>query len=271
MKIDLSKPVEDVSLVGSLNQIKHVIAVMSGKGGVGKSTTTALIASTLAQSGFKVGILDADITGPSQPRMFGLKSPGLTGTMFGITPAQTRTGIKMISTNFMLPEEDDPVVWRGPILAGAVKQFWEETNWEDLDYMVVDLPPGTGDVPLTVLQSLPVDGLVVVSSPQELAYMVVKKAVKMANKMNIPILGIIENMSEAVCPHCGETLNLFGPSQGEAVARQLGLFFLGKIPWDMSLNQLVDQGLVEQYRTAAVTDIIEKIISKLENDPATLS
>lgn len=264
MKIDLNQPAEEESLVGALNDVKYVIAVMSGKGGVGKSTTTALIASTLAQSGYKVGILDADITGPSQPRVFGIKGKSLTGTVFGITPVLTNTGIKMISTNFMLPEEDDPVVWRGPLLAGAVKQFWEETDWQELDYLVVDLPPGTGDVPLTVLQSLPVSGLVIVSSPQELAYMVVKKAVKMATKMQIPILGLIENMSEAICPHCGEIMKLFGASQGEEVARNLGLTFLGKLPLDIRLNELVDKGLVEQYRSDALAAIVEKILAQLE-------
>jgi Mrp family chromosome partitioning ATPase len=265
MEINMSEPAADITLVGSLNNIKHVIAVMSGKGGVGKSTATALIASTLAKSGFRVGILDADITGPSQPRAFGIQSQGLNGTMFGLTPLLTRSGIKMISTNLMLKEEDDPVIWRGPLLAGAVKQFWEETDWQDLDFLVVDLPPGTGDVPLTVLQSLPVNGLVIVSSPQDLAYMVVKKAVKMATQMQIPILGLIENMSEVVCPHCGEMLKIFGESQGETVAKKIGIKFLGKLPWDVHLNQLVDQGLVEQYQSTEVDAIVEKIVAQLED------
>lgn len=262
MEIKLSESGEEQTLVGSLNNIKHVIAVMSGKGGVGKSTVTALIASTLVKSGFRVGILDADITGPSQPRAFGIKSQGLTGSMFGITPIETSSGIKMISTNFMLNEEDDPVIWRGPLLAGAVKQFWEETDWQDLDYLVVDLPPGTGDVPLTVLQSLPVDGLVIVSSPQDLAYMVVKKAVKMATQMQKPILGLIENMSELICPKCGEPLKIFGESQGESVSLKMGIDFLGSLPWDIGLNQLVDKGQVEEYSSAAMSAIVEKIIVK---------
>lgn len=265
MEIKLSEPASEATLVGSLNNIRHVIAVMSGKGGVGKSTATALIASTLAKSGYRVGILDADITGPSQPRAFGLQSQGLSGTMFGLTPLQTSSGIKVISINFMLKSEDDPVVWRGPMLAGAVKQFWEETDWQDLDYLIVDLPPGTGDVPLTVLQSLPVAGLVIVSSPQELAYMVVKKTIKMATQMQIHILGLIENMSEVVCPHCGENLKIFGESQGEMVTQKLGLNFLGSLPWDVRLNQLVDQGLVEQYQSAAVDAIVEKIVAQLED------
>jgi Mrp family chromosome partitioning ATPase len=230
MRIEMPEPEAEQTLVGSLNSINNVIAVMSGKGGVGKSTVTALLASTLAKSGFKVGILDADITGPSQPRAFGLKNPGLTGTEFGITPVLSRSGIKMISTNFMLKEEDDPIIWRGPLLAGAVKQFYEEVDWQELDYLVVDLPPGTGDVPLTVLQSIPVDGLVIVSSPQDLAYMVVKKAVKMAEKMQKPILGLIENMSELICPECGKTLQIFGESQGESTAQKMGIDFLGSLP-----------------------------------------
>jgi ATPases involved in chromosome partitioning len=264
MEIRLPEKEEEQTLAGTLNDIRHVIAVMSGKGGVGKSTVTALIASALAKSGYKVGILDADITGPSQPKAFGIKSQGLTGSMFGITPLLSRSGIKMISTNFMLKEEDDPVIWRGPILAGAVKQFWEETDWQDLDYLVVDLPPGTGDVPLTVLQSLPVDGLVIVSSPQDLAYMVVNKAVKMASRMEKPILGLIENMSEVICPHCKEPLKIFGESKGQAVSEKMGIDFLGSLPWDTNLNALVDHGQVEQYNSAAINAIIEKIIAKME-------
>ena len=253
-------------LLGSLNQVERVIAVMSGKGGVGKSTVTALLASTLARSGYRVGILDADITGPSQPRAFGVQSSELKASQFGMEPPRTLTGIKLISINFMLPHEDDPVVWRGPLLAGAVKQFWEEVNWEDLDYLIVDLPPGTGDVPLTVLQSIPVDGLVVVSSPQDLALMVVKKAVKMAGKMNVPILGLIENMSEVVCPHCGNHLRIFGDSRGEKAAQEMEIEFLGCLPWDPRLTEMVDEGRVEEYRLPEVDQIVERIASKVEGD-----
>jgi Mrp family chromosome partitioning ATPase len=265
MEINMNSPGPgaEQSLVGSLNNIGRVIAVGSGKGGVGKSTVTALIASALAKSGFRVGILDADITGPSQPRAFGIKSQGLKGSMFGLAPEETRSGIKMISTNFFLQEEDDPVVWRGPLLAGAVKQFWEETDWQDLDYMVVDLPPGTGDVPLTVLQSLPVDGLVIVSSPQNLAHMVVNKAVKMAGKMNKPVLGLIENMSELICPHCSEPLKIFGESQGELTAQNMGIDYLGSLPWDTRLNDLVDHGQVEEYYSNELAGIVEKIVDKM--------
>lgn len=253
-------------LLGSLNQVERVIAVMSGKGGVGKSTVTALLASTQARSGYRVGILDADITGPSQPRAFGVQSSELKASQFGMEPPRTLTGIKLISINFMLPHEDDPVVWRGPLLAGAVKQFWEEVNWEDLDYLIVDLPPGTGDVPLTVLQSIPVDGLVVVSSPQDLALMVVKKAVKMAGKLNVPILGLIENMSEVVCPHCGNHLRIFGDSRGEKAAQEMEIEFLGCLPWDPRLTEMVDEGRVEEYRLPEVDQIVERIASKVEGD-----
>jgi len=254
---------EDKALLGSLNQIGHVIAVMSGKGGVGKSSISALLASALARSGAKVGILDADITGPSQAKAFGVTSSGLTGSQFGITPMATACGIKLMSINFFLPNEDDPVIWRGPMLSGAVKQFWEEVDWQDLDYMVVDLPPGTGDVVLTVLQTIPVNGLVIVSSPQDLALMVVKKAVKMAAKMNIPILGLVENMSHAICPHCGEELQIFGESQGKAAAQEMGIDLLGCLPWDVKLNQSIDQGRAEDYQSMEIDRIVENIKRKM--------
>lgn len=270
--VDDQKPVTgqvidtEKMLLGSLNQVDRVIAVMSGKGGVGKSTVTALIASTLARSGYRVGILDADITGPSQPRAFGIQSSELRASQFGMEPPRTLTGIKLISINFMLPHEDDPVVWRGPLLAGAVKQFWEEVNWEDLDYLIVDLPPGTGDVPLTVLQSIPVDGLVIVSSPQDLALMVVKKAVKMAGKLNVPILGLIENMSEVVCPHCGNHLRIFGDSRGEQAAQEMKIEFLGCLTWDPRLTKMVDEGRVEEYHLSEVDQIVGRIASKVQGD-----
>lgn len=254
---------EDKALLGSLNQIGHVIAVMSGKGGVGKSSISALLASALSRSGAKVGILDADITGPSQAKAFGVSGLGLTGSQFGITPMVTVGGIKIMSINFFLPNEDDPVIWRGPMLSGAVKQFWEEVDWQDLDYMIVDLPPGTGDVVLTVLQTIPVDGLVIVSSPQELALMVVKKAVKMAAKMNISILGLVENMSHAICPHCGEELNIFGESQGQAAAQEMEIDFLGCLPWDMKLNESIDQGRAEEYKSMEIDRMVENIKGKL--------
>jgi Mrp family chromosome partitioning ATPase len=252
------------TLVGSLNNVRNVIVVMSGKGGVGKSSVTGLIAANLARAGKRVGVLDADITGPSQPRAFGIPSDiGIKATDYGLIPPQTQLGIKIMSINFFLPNEDDPVVWRGPMLAGAVKQFWNEVDWGDLDYMVVDLPPGTGDVPLTVMQSLPVNGIVIVSSPQDLAFMVVKKTIKMARKMEIPILGLVENMSYAVCPHCNEKLEIFGHSQGLQVSKDSQIDFLGGLPWDMSLNTLVDTGKIEDYNSQDIKSIVEKIFLKL--------
>ncbi|MGI5912244.1 MAG: Mrp/NBP35 family ATP-binding protein [Syntrophomonadaceae bacterium] len=255
--------VQEKSLVGSLNNIKNVIAVMSGKGGVGKSSVTGLIASSLIRQGKKAGILDADITGPSQPRAFGIINYHLKSSDYGIIPAVSKSGIKMISINFFLPREDDPVIWRGPMLAGAVKQFWEEVDWRDLDYLVVDLPPGTGDVPLTVMQSLPVNGIVIVSSPQDLAFMVVKKTIKMTQKMNIPIIGLIENMSFALCPHCGDKIELFGKIQGEKVSAESGIDFLGGLPWDTKLNTLIDEGKIEEYSSFEVEQIVKSINDKL--------
>lgn len=229
-----------------LSQIDRLVAVMSGKGGVGKSSVTALLAVRLSRQGFRVGIMDADITGPSIPRMFGVREqPASLG--FGILPVRTRTGISIMSLNLLLPHEDDPVIWRGPLIAGAVRQFWTDVAWGELDYLLVDLPPGTGDAPLTVMQSLPLDGLVVVSSPQDLAVMVVRKAIKMAGMLGVPILGLLENMTYATCPRCGEKLRLFGPSQGERVARQTGVPFLGEIPLDPHLAELCDSGEIEQY------------------------
>ncbi|MEW5934357.1 MAG: Mrp/NBP35 family ATP-binding protein [Bacillota bacterium] len=229
-----------------LSQIDRLVAVMSGKGGVGKSSVTALLAVRLSRQGFRVGIMDADITGPSIPRMFGVREqPASLG--FGILPVRTRTGISIMSLNLLLPHEDDPVIWRGPLIAGAVRQFWTDVAWGELDYLLVDLPPGTGDAPLTVMQSLPLDGLVVVSSPQDLAVMVVRKAIKMAGMLGVPILGLLENMTYATCPRCGEKLRLFGPSQGERVARETGVPFLGEIPLDPHLAELCDSGEIEQY------------------------
>lgn len=252
------------TLVGSLNHVRNVIAVMSGKGGVGKSSVTGLIAASLAKLGKKVGVLDADITGPSQPRAFGIQTNvGLKASDYGIIPPEAELGIKMISINFFLANEDDPVVWRGPMLAGAVNQFWGEVDWGELDYMIVDLPPGTGDVPLTVMQSVPVNGIVIVSSPQDLAIMVVKKTIKMARKMNIPILGLVENMSYAICPNCSDKLEIFGQSQGEQVAKDTGIDFLGALPWDIKLNALIDTGKIAAYDSADINAIVEKIVFKL--------
>lgn len=249
----------DRSKLGSMNNIKKVVAVMSGKGGVGKSTVTSLLAVGLNQLGFKVGILDADITGPSIPKAFGVKSGGLQATQFGIIPPVTVKGSKIISVNLFLNSEDEPVIWRGPLLAGMIKQFWEETDWRDIDFLLVDLPPGTGDIPLTVMQTLPVDGIVVVTSPQELVLMVVKKTVKMAQKLKVPILGLVENMSYAVCPHCNDRFPLFGDSCADQVAEEMGMPLLGSLGWDPLLNRLMDQGLVEDYTNEELMIIVKKV------------
>ncbi|MFZ5596508.1 MAG: P-loop NTPase [Bacillota bacterium] len=230
------------------SRIRNVIAVMSGKGGVGKSSVTSLLASGFRKRGYRVGILDADITGPSVPRMFGVKGPARSNEIC-IFPLESAGGIKIMSLNLLMPVEDDPVIWRGPIIAGAVKQFWTDVAWGDLDYLFVDLPPGTGDVPLTVMQSLPLNGIVVVSSPQDIAVMIVKKAVKMAMQMNVPILGLIENMSGVICPHCGEEFPLFGSGGSEEISRSFNIPFLGKLPLDPHLSELCDRGKIEDYQS----------------------
>jgi len=238
-----------------LSAVKNVVAVMSGKGGVGKSSVTALLATTLARQGYKVGILDADLTGPSIPKIFGLRGrPDIEEE--AIKPVASPVyGIKIFSINLLLETEDEPVIWRGPIVAGAIQQFWTEVAWGELDYLLVDLPPGTGDAPLTVLQSLPVDGVLMVSGPQELAVMVVRKAIRMTRKTGVPLLGLVENMSYAICPKCGEKLELFGPSRAESVADSTGLHLLGRIPIDPELTSLCDRGEVEKYETEVLAHL----------------
>ena len=235
-----------------MNQIKHVIAVMSGKGGVGKSTVTALLAAAFRKKGLKVGILDADITGPSIPKLFGVRQ-NPNATELGIIPIRSNGGIEIMSINLLLPSEDDPVIWRGPIISGAIKQFWEEVIWGELDYLLVDLPPGTGDAPLTVMQSLPLDGVVVVTSPQELARMVVRKAIKMAEKMSIPLLGIVENMSYLECPDCGRRIFPFGEGKTALMAQEFKIPLLGVLPLETEISSLGDQGRIE---TSASVDML---------------
>ncbi|BAF58768.1 ATPase involved in chromosome partitioning [Pelotomaculum thermopropionicum SI] len=252
-------PVPGKIPVNNFSEVKNVIAVMSGKGGVGKSSVTSLLACGFRKKGFEVGVLDADITGPSLPRMFGVKGL-LEATPFGLLPSESSTGIKVMSMNLLMHDEDEPVIWRGPVLSNTVKQFWTEVVWDYLDYLFVDLPPGTGDVPLTVMQSLPLNGLIVVTSPQDLAAMIVKKAVKMANLMNIPIMGLIENMSGAVCPKCGEEFQLFGPGHGREVAEKFNLRFLGSLPVDPELSVLCDEGKIEDYKSDIFTNVIPEIL-----------
>ena len=226
------------------SNVKKVIAVVSGKGGVGKSTITASLAVAMNRRGKSVGVLDADITGPSIPKAFGLHGR-LDGTDDGILPAQSQTGIQVVSLNLLTENETDPVIWRGPVIAGVVTQFWSETVWGDVDYLFVDMPPGTGDVPLTVFQSLPVDGIIVVTSPQELVGMIVAKAVNMAKLMNIPILGLVENYSYFQCPDCGKKHAIFGESKLDETAKELGLPILARLPIDSALAFACDHGLVE--------------------------
>lgn len=229
-----------------LSNIKKVIGVVSGKGGVGKSMVTSLMAVTMQRRGHKAAILDADITGPSIPKSFGIKGKAV-GTEFGYYPLKSTTGIDIMSINLLLENDTDPVIWRGPIIAGTVKQFWTDVVWENVDYMFVDMPPGTGDVPLTVFQSLKVDGIIIVTSPQELVSMIVSKAVKMAQKMNIPIYGIVENMSSYVCPSCQQEHKLFGDAHIEKIAKEHGLEILAKLPMSPGLATLCDQGTIEMF------------------------
>lgn len=241
----------------ALSNVKKVIGVISGKGGVGKSTVTALLAVTARKMGYKAAILDADITGPSIPKMFGVHTVADAMDENTILPVESRTGIKLMSINLLLEDETEPVIWRGPILAGTVKQFWSDVAWGDVDYMFVDMPPGTGDVVLTAFQSLPLDGLVVVTSPQELVGMIVAKATKMANMMNIPILGIVENMSYFVCPECHTKHYIFGKSDIDEHARNAGLGKVVRLPLDPERSRLGDEGLIEKSFSEELFKIVE--------------
>lgn len=243
---------------GEFNNIKHVVAVVSGKGGVGKSMVTSLLATLMSAKGYKVGILDADITGPSIPKSFGIMGNAMQNEL-GILPAETKGGIKIMSVNMLLKENDAPVVWRGPVIAGAVKQFWQDVVWGDLDYLFIDCPPGTGDVPLTVFQTIPLDGIIMVTSPQDLVSLIVKKAYNMAQMMNINILGLVENMSYVKCPDCGKEFSVFGGGS-ESVAGELNIDLLGKLPIDLSLTQMVDNGCIEHFNES----YLEKAVTKLE-------
>ena len=249
---------------GEYNSIKHVIGVVSGKGGVGKSMVTSMLAVLMSRMGYKVGILDADITGPSIPKTFGIKSRAMQNEI-GILPAETKTGIKIMSINLMLEQTDSPVLWRGPVIAGAVKQFWQDVVWGDLDYLFIDCPPGTGDVPLTVFQTIPLDGAVIVTSPQDLVLLIVKKAYNMAEMMNIPVLGIVENMSYVICPGCKKEFHIFG-SGSESVAEELGVKLLGKMPINTDLAQMVDNGEFERFKADYLIPAVEHIIKQTQND-----
>lgn len=240
------------------SRIKKVIGIVSGKGGVGKSFVTASVASGLKDSGYKVGIMDADITGPSIPKMFGIKEKA-SGDENGILPVVTKSGIKIISVNVLLENEDDPVIWRGPVLGGAVKQFWTDVVWGELDYLLIDMPPGTGDVPLTVFQSIPVDGIVIVTSPQELVGLIVRKAYNMAGQMNIPVLGLIENYSYMECPDCGKKIEVFGESKIDEIAQEMALKVLGKIPIMPQMAKSADRGEFDSVKNPYIKEAISLI------------
>ena len=240
------------------SDIKHVIGIVSGKGGVGKSFVTASLANQMAQKGFRVGILDADITGPSIPKMYGLQGPAQADDQ-GIYPMVAANDIKVMSVNLLLPQEDEPVIWRGPILANMVKQFWTDVIWGDLDYLFVDMPPGTGDVPLTVFQSLPVEGIVIVSSPQDLVKMIVRKASKMAEMMKIKVLGVVENYSYVLCPDCGKQIKIFGESHIDEIAAELNMDVLGKMPINPLYAEAADKGVFH----AVDNEYVEKAVEKL--------
>lgn len=259
-----ANPADFIEKPNEMSKINKVIGIVSGKGGVGKSMVTSMLAVLLNRRGKHTAILDADITGPSIPKAFGLKERAM-GSEYGLLPVKTNTGIDVMSVNLLLDDESAPVVWRGPMIANMVKQFWTDVVWQDVDYMFVDMPPGTGDVPLTVFQSIPLDGIIVVTSPQELVSMIVAKAANMANMMNIPILGIVENMSYVKCPDCGKVINVFGESHVDEIAAKFRLNVLGKCPFDSGVSKNFDVGLAELVNAPwleAAADAVEKTNSK---------
>lgn len=241
------------------SNIKKVIGIVSGKGGVGKSSITSLLAVLKQREGHQCAILDGDITGPSIAKTFGVEGTQLYSNGESIIPAQSIEGTRIMSTNLLLSDSEEPVVWRGPILAGMIKQFWSDVQWGEVDYMFVDMPPGTGDVPLTIFQSLPLDGIIIVTSPQELVSMIVSKAVNMAKQMNIPILGIVENMSYVRCPDCGKKIFVFGKSHLQDVAQKYDLNVLGQLPLDSELTQLSDMGMIENYSSKWLDEFEKQI------------
>lgn len=259
-----SRTQERTSFLEPLNpasSVKKVIGIVSGKGGVGKSMVTSMMAVAMNRKNKRTAILDADITGPSIPRAFGLDQEMVATTADGtlMIPVESMNGIQVMSANLLLDRDTDPVIWRGPVIAGAVRQFWTETLWKDVDYMFVDMPPGTGDVPLTVFQSLPVDGIIIVTSPQELVSMIVAKAVNMAKKMDIPILGVVENMSYVVCPDCGKKISVFGESHVDEVAAREGIKVLAKLPMNPDIAQLMDAGKIEYLKDDSLAEAVKAV------------
>lgn len=240
------------------SSIKKVIGVVSGKGGVGKSLTTSLLASFAQKQGLSVGIMDADITGPSIPKMFGVKDR-ITGDENGINTVLSPSGMQMVSMNLLLDEETSPVIWRGMVISGTVMQFWTDVIWKDVDLLFIDMPPGTGDVPLTVFQSIPISGIVIVSTPQDLVKMVVEKAVNMAAMMNVPVLGLVENMSYLACPDCGKKIEVFGHSKAKSIASEYGIPAIAQMPLDPRISTLADEGRIEDYDGSALSDVFAQI------------
>lgn len=248
----------------AMSDVKRVIAVVSGKGGVGKSMTSAMLAAASQDKGYVTAVMDADITGPSIPKMFGVHSRAM-GSEAGILPVVSDGGVQMMSMNVLLENEDEPVVWRGSLISGTVLQFWTDVIWQGVDYMFIDMPPGTGDVPLTIFQSVPLDGIIIVTTPQDLVGMIVKKAVNMAAMMNVPILGIVENMSYIVCPDCGRKISVFGESKVDAIALEHGIGNVAKIPVDAALTAAADEGKIEQLENNYLSDFFDKIDKKLND------
>ena len=244
-----------------LSRIKKVVGVVSGKGGVGKTMVTSLLATAMRRLGYQTAILDADVTGPSIPRAFGLKEKAVMNAL-GLQPVLSKGGVKIMSINLLLDKDTEPVVWRGPVIAGVVKQFWKDVVWEEVDFMFVDMPPGTGDVPLTVFQSLPVDGIVVVASPQELVGMIVEKAVKMAAMMHVPVLGLVENMSYFECPDCGGRHKIFGESHIDGIALRHGIQTVARLPINPSLAAATDAGDIERADTAPLTELVNALVER---------
>ncbi len=250
---------DNENMTSQVNHVRHVLAVASGKGGVGKSLVSAMAAVELARRGLKVGIMDADITGPSIPRLFGMTARP-ESSMVGILPPETATGVKIISMNLFLDKSGQPVIWRGPLLTSAIKQFWTDVAWGDLDVLIVDLPPGTADVPLTAFQFLPVDGILMVTTPQELASMIVEKAAGLAKQMHKPVLGIVENMAMVTCPHCAEAFELFGPGHAEELADHIGAPVLARLPIDSNVTLLADTGHVEDVQMLSFAPVSEALV-----------
>ncbi len=254
---------EFAAILNVQSSVKKVIGVVSGKGGVGKSLVTALLASVMNRRGYSSAVLDADITGPSIPKIFGIKEKA-KGSDTGIYPVITPNGVRIMSINLLLENDSDPVLWRGPILAGVVKQFWTDVIWSDVDFMFIDMPPGTGDVPLTVFQSLPIDGIIIVTSPQDLVTMIVSKAVKMANMMSIPIIGLVENMSYFQCPDCGGKHSVFGESHVEEIARKYRLPILARLPIDPKIAEACDEGLIENFPVDWMDEAADVLEAKMK-------